>query len=106
MRISDWSSDVCSSDLVLDRRLAAAGSLLTDPADGVLAAERAAQLDAAEVGLQLAADHLQQGGLAGPVAADQADMVTGRDGRAGVVEQDAAGDTEIGRAAWRERVCK
>src|SRR3546814_11542586 len=66
MRISDWSSDVCSSDLP--------GDVLAEQSDG-----SAADRDEAEQGLQ-------EGGLAGAVGADDADQLAGRDGDGHAVE--------------------
>ena len=61
----------------LDQALRPARRLLRHPAD----AGRARHVDAAVVGLQLAGDQAQQRGLAGAVAADEADLVPGRDAR-------------------------
>src|SRR3546814_10111679 len=62
MRISDWSSDVCSSDLVDD-----------DPV------ERQREGDLALVGRNLAGQQLEQGRLARAVGADDADAVAALD---------------------------
>src|SRR3546814_10114269 len=88
MRISDWSSDVCSSDLFLDPRLAA---------------------DIARIDAQ--AGRARIGGFQSPLivemnvrddrhAGGADDLLERRGGR--LV---GAGDAEIGRAEWRERVC-
>src|SRR3546814_17554309 len=58
MRISDWSSDVCSSDL-----------------------------DLAAVGLCLAGDGLEQGRFAGTVRPDHADDAAGRQVEIEILEQ-------------------
>src|SRR3546814_5598611 len=84
VRISDWSSDVCSSDLgVRDRQLAAGAA--RDPLVGVQAGERTARSDV-----------------------DEARRV--RQLRARVGKRQLVGDrrapSEIGRASCRERVCK
>src|SRR3546814_1356457 len=82
MRISDWSSDVCSSDLV-----AGAGGGVDGGGDGVearlrglpLGQARAGDLEGADLG-DGGADHAGEGGVAAP--------------------------QEIGRASCRERVCQ
>src|SRR3546814_12826504 len=68
MRISDWSSDVCSSDL-LGARVAA---------------------EHPEVALERSQpEHrLERGGLAGAIGADQADDLAAFDPEVGVVERD------------------
>src|SRR3546814_11389525 len=114
MRISDWSSDVCSSDLArLDVRtrqsehgpvqigILAAGELRVEsgpelqqggdaPVDG----------DLARAWRQRAADQLQERGLAGAVSPDDADRLAPMD-----VEVQCA-QCQIGRASCRERVCQ
>src|SRR3546814_10051818 len=114
MRISDWSSDVCSSDLVLlhlQAQLLDAGHRLVEPAPGedvahrrgglvdavelrVLGqvAEPAAAVDYAGEGRVGATEHLEQAGLAGAVAAHEADLVAGADSEADPVEDDGAAD--------------
>src|SRR3546814_6275899 len=97
MRISDWSSDVCSSDLghgvrgarALDGGLAgvAAGA---GPGQAVAGDRGTVRLGAAPVDLDL--------GVAG-VGADRGR----RAGAAPDVEADLA---QLGRAAGRERVCQ
>src|SRR3546814_4750390 len=62
MRISDWSSDVCSSDLVDDDTV-----------------ERRSENDLALVGLDFAGQQLEQGRLARAVRADDADAVAALD---------------------------
>src|SRR3546814_3123805 len=105
MRISDWSSDVCSSDLLL---------AVHHPFVAVMFGSG---LDAREVraragfGEQLAPD------LAGDDPGQEAELLlrgaVGDDGRSGQVLGDAARGwghpgiaAEIGRAACRERVGK
>src|SRR3546814_2199620 len=80
MRISDWSSDVCSSDLLADERhvLARVATELFQERPGSRTGDRAEILD------QIAAVH--------------ADPVVG-DGHGPV-------RLEIGRASCRERVCQ
>src|SRR3546814_15490658 len=97
MRISDWSSDVCSSDLQAFGRGAAVGA--DQPAR--------AELDAAEP----ARDHDHD-----PVHAlavdGREDRAPGGAGRLAVVVgaivvADPPGPAvELGRASWRERVCQ
>src|SRR3546814_20837926 len=96
MRISDWSSDVCSSDL-LQCRAAAAGHM----DDAV----RAVALDGVGDRDDLAGCQQQPAAVAGLAAAGgvedgtvglEAALVDGGDHRV----------AEIGRAACRERVCR
>src|SRR3546814_10078600 len=68
MRISDWSSDVCSSDLA-----GVAGHVAT-----------------ALIRVDLADHHLHQGRFARAVAADEADAAARRQRGAGAVENSAA----------------
>src|SRR3546814_6941782 len=85
MRISDWSSDVCSSDLAL------AGAL-THPGE-----HRNAAVTLGDVVDQF----LDQHGLAHAGTAEQADLAAARIGGEQVDHLD-----QIGRASWWERVCK
>src|SRR3546814_15124886 len=104
MRISDWSSDMCSSDLVEVEEIA----VFADPAD----AEDA--IADAEL-LQELAGRLSGGGLVVVLqhAAGKNDLklalavedggnrqVVGHHGQAAVIQQ-----RQIGRASCRERVC-
>ena len=70
--------------------------LLRDAADAGVGRQR----DLAAVGLQLAADQAEQSGFAGAVAADQTDLVSGRNEGGGGFEQRPAFDrkAEIGYA--------
>ena len=68
-----------------DQAVRAARRLLRDPAD----ARCAGQADAAVVRVQLAGDQAQQRGLARTVAADEADLVPGRNTDRGLVENRA-----------------
>jgi hypothetical protein len=52
------------------------------------------QADLAAIRLDLAGDGLQQGGLAGAVAADQADLAAGVHHEVGAFQKGAAGDAE------------
>src|SRR3546814_14172854 len=95
MRISDWSSDVCSSDLpagheIVDRR--ARDALRIDPPMAV----EAPILDREE---RLADVRRQFSGVDGLTA----DRPAPRDRGAVLGEQR---DREIGRASCRERVCQ
>src|SRR3546814_6246817 len=103
MRISDWSSDVCSSDLQAldDRRLADAG--LTDQHGVVLRAARQHLDDAAD--LLVAPDHRVDPTLAGrlgevaPVLLERLVLLFR------VLRGDpVAAPHQIGRASCRERV--
>src|SRR3546814_5188603 len=105
MRISDWSSDVCSSDLasdpyLLDHRIDGRGVL---PAAG--AVEWMAQfVTAAWPGWHVVEmrDVRQMGGITLDPEVN--------DGKRSVLLRARASShadhTEIGRAAWRERVCQ
>src|SRR3546814_11963986 len=88
MRISDWSSDVCSSDLAARRGDAGIG--------------RAHQFDHVRIAL-VGHDRAAGGILRGQ--RDEAELGTGKQaqvpGQATQVEHG-----EIGRASWRERVCQ
>src|SRR3546814_14087195 len=97
MRISDWSSDVCSSDLDADRPL----QLVLDRADGLIALSMVVVRAVAEVeaehigaGAKELADHL----LAGAGGAER-----GEDLRISLASPGAASTQAIGRAACRER---
>src|SRR3546814_2436725 len=104
MRISDWSSDVCSSDLGLlrkaDRRH---GHVLVPAAMFLLDAEAA---DRAEVSLDRSVEHLLELPPQRPRDQVQGLLLHGAtfDGvdRVGILE--AAPQLQIGRASWRERV--
>src|SRR3546814_6721294 len=80
MRISDWSSDVCSSDLRLGRRVAGGGQRVADAGlpDVLHTRDDVADLTRRK---ELRRLHLR---------ADDADLE----------------DVEIGRASCRERVCQ
>src|SRR3546814_5306129 len=84
MRISDWSSDVCSSDLlIVPNSFAGKGDA---PSSG------AAKIP--ETHLQFAAD------LLGKFDVDAAGL------EAAMETRQSFGDTKIGRASSRERVCQ
>src|SRR3546814_16588613 len=85
MRISDWSSDVCSSDLAI--RL---GANVVGQAAGVL--------DAALLGPQAVIEHFQ-------VLIEQLRIACFCTGSADLVALRRA-PLQIGRASGRERVCK
>src|SRR3546814_16016394 len=91
MRISDWSSDVCSSDLL------AAAQRRHDPGDGVAVADdqhRAGGVGAA----QAFGDGL--GGRLGVIGND-AQVVDGGGGFGGVAGPAEIGGIEIGKASCR-----
>src|SRR3546814_1944881 len=99
MRISDWSSDVCSSDLVL------AFEHLHDDRP------RDHELDEVVEEWALLMDRIEALGL----LARHLDALRGDDAQAGILEHrgDGAGQVaargiglEIGRASGRERVCQ
>ena len=70
----------------VDQAFRATGRFLRDPAD----AGALGQADVAIVGRELAGDQAQQGGLAGAIAADEADLVASGNGGGRLVEQGAA----------------
>ena len=67
----------------LEQALRAVGRFLRQPPD----APARRQLDAAVLGREVAGDHVEQRGLAGAVAADQADAGAGRDAGRGAFQQ-------------------
>src|SRR3546814_17850650 len=89
MRISDWSSDVCSSDLCDDLRLDLGGAF--EDVEDARVAEHAGDL--VLLGVAVAAVHLQRVVGVGP-------------GDARAQQFRHAGLDEIGRASCRERVCQ
>src|SRR3546814_13933362 len=112
MRISDWSSDVCSSDLVLaqfqhrahvigNTELAEHRGLLRQIAEAQTRAQMhgqggdvaAIKDNFAAIGTHQTDDHVETGGFAGPIGAEQADDLAG-------IQAEAE---EIGRAPCRER---
>src|SRR3546814_19111137 len=108
MRISDWSSDVCSSDLDVDVAVDGAQVLGLDVVAGLDAAvdglcvpgvRAVLQADAAVDGFQVAV-HLA--GLGGDAAVHLVDVgAVGRRGHGPGSQQQP-----IGRATCRERVCQ
>src|SRR3546814_9838793 len=101
MRISDWSSDVCSSDLGIERvsvdrtRGLVVIAFVGHPFGGAK--------DVAEALPYLGAEH-------GDIHIAVAGLVNARGDAGGVVVAGGCGDfavdQEIGRAACRERVCR
>src|SRR3546814_18929511 len=115
MRISDWSSDVCSSDLVgVDKPIGdlpglALGFFLFEGVDQLDRREDADPLSMMLDGLN--AQCRGDMGLAGARTADQHDIVGDVDKVAAVKLPDQrlidiADGTENGRASGRERVCQ
>src|SRR3546814_16431286 len=98
MRMSDWSSDVCYSDLAAPRHAAAAQ---LHPQFGM---KMARKLGARLAGHRFMAKHQPRDlGLVHDLAAamvDQRGIVIARD------PHPAAARREIGRASGRERVCQ
>ena len=89
MRTSASSKPAAGEDV------AQGGGVLVDAVEpGVLrqVAEAAGPVDEARRGVGRAAQHLEQAGLAGAVATDQADLVPGADGEAGTLEDEGAAD--------------
>src|SRR3546814_20265001 len=131
MRISDWSSDVCSSDLVAARLLAERGAAvrvaaLGEPATDLAKAARAGwsgpveRLDGRLAPAPLIVDALFGVGLSRPIA-DELAAILGHfaDRRTLAVDVPSGIDSdgtsnwrpplpadEIGRASCRDRVCR
>src|SRR3546814_3939283 len=97
MRISDWSSDVCSSDLVRDRA--------ADEARDIERVEApVADLDTGrEIGGGPGGDEVDR--AAGRVVPEQRALRSLQYFDPLEVERGQRGH-EIGRASWRERVCQ
>src|SRR3546814_15656657 len=91
MRISDWSSDVCSSDLSVIWAISMGGFLQ----------------DQKIVGGDLQADRLAMGEVA-PLDAfgDQRLRLADLDEQPGAVAEEEGGRDAIGRASCRDRVCQ
>src|SRR3546814_15710183 len=120
MRISDWSSDVCSSDLQIDVLALPQGAdqFVLLPTQCVPVGEAPAPFDAGEAASPLAvADRLHRAdqGLrrhtayidAGPsddAMADEGDLGARFRRRDGGREPGGTGTNQIGRASGRERV--
>ena len=83
----------------VDQAVARRRRLLRDAAD----ARPPRHLDLAGVERQFAADQPEQRGLAAAVAADEADLVPGRDRRGGIVEQTLALEREADVADRQHR---
>src|SRR3546814_9233698 len=88
MRISDWSSDVCSSDLV--------GEQIVVHQVIVVDAEQAVDDRDRKAGAILARDTVDKAGR----------VIFGERGEIKAQRRDERGAVGIGRAAWRERGCK
>src|SRR3546814_20019888 len=110
MRISDWSSDVCSSDLQLEQPVAAAGLQVVV----ALGLRRGDQLDLPRVEAE-ALIGLPALRLEGAVVGQEDALRTGLDQcRGDAAARDVGerlgreddGDVQIGRASGRERVCQ
>src|SRR3546814_19334331 len=103
MRISDWSSDVCSSDLAFAARRGAVLDIAIElaavgegGADAFAQHDARAVVDAKAEGFDIALQQLALGAGAQVVEAQLIGL------HVGVVGE----DVEIGRASWRERVCQ
>src|SRR3546814_16126403 len=83
MRISDWSSDVCSSDLHVDM-------------DGGMFR------NAQEVGVQRTVGH----GVESHILGEGADLLSAHFDEDDRIEEMAGAEQQIGRASGRERVCQ
>src|SRR3546814_15384121 len=103
MRISDWSSDVCSSDLPARYLTTAPSTVPLDDAAGIPTAAGTAWQALFEsvslTGGQSVLIHAGAGGV-GSFAIQFARDAGAR------VSATASGDGEIGRASCRERVCQ
>src|SRR3546814_9728525 len=103
MRISDWSSDVCSSDLILSggqrQRVALARALYGDP--------RLVVLDEPNANLDSQGDDaLSHAVQALKAAGTTLVMITHRPQTLSLMDKVLVLQNEIGRASCRERVCK
>src|SRR3546814_19357217 len=110
MRISDWSSDVCSSDLLLNRIVGARAEVEIDQLASALAqaaADIVARDDQILAALILAPHDDMCVRMAGVVMIDR-DPVEIRPKVFLDSGHEPPGErlAEIGRAAWRERVCQ
>src|SRR3546814_17521575 len=109
MRISDWSSDVCSSDLPVRGRLGRGPGLAGQAVAAGAARDRrgiggAAPVEQVVARARHVADHLDRTltGAARVAAADPWHAVVSFVGL-GLLD---GGDGKIGRASWRERGCQ
>src|SRR3546814_12031917 len=103
MRISDWSSDVCSSDLWGSERYKRTGALM--PEDG---AEQLRNFDAiffGAVGAPDVPDHLTLWGLRLAICQPPDQYANVRPTRILPGIQSPPPGGEIGRAAWWEKGC-
>src|SRR3546814_18923087 len=105
MRISDWSSDVCSSDLGKVEKVALHRRRRAHLARHRRLDRRLAHVVAEDVRLLGLLRRPRQG--PGAAVEDAAFLVEGRAHRM-AIGGSKAGDIviEIGRASWRERVCQ
>src|SRR3546814_11955363 len=106
MRISDWSSDVCSSDLNYIARTPDIKSKLVVKAQGAVAAGSEFQVDSLETGWSSGRQTLKDGAAVELTLSKMGDnefqvFVLDPSGAPIALEND-----KIGRASWRERVCK
>src|SRR3546814_15234494 len=113
MRISDWSSDVCSSDLLIEVGVGHDDAMILRAAHGLYALARlnAAPVDIMrDVGRTDEADALDIGVVENGVDHFLVAMndLKNAIGTARFLEQfgEAHGNGEIGRASCRERVCQ
>src|SRR3546814_997495 len=96
MRISDWSSDVCSSDLV---PVTDTGTIAESLAN---AADLARHAEALGYGRYWVAEHHGMAGIASAATA----VVLAHVGHATSTIRIGAGGIKIGRESCRERVCQ
>src|SRR3546814_13803532 len=100
MRISDWSSDVCSSDLLAQHEIQIVGIVERERLDRVGDVRNHLDGRAQIIATALALDDL----AVDPPRGDVVALVRGDAGEALVMAQIEVG--QIGRASWRERVCQ
>src|SRR3546814_19455638 len=110
MRISDWSSDVCSSDLLLRETV--------EQREAVLTGRQKARRNALEAANALATIRKEHGALTGSISAahDALEVIKRQKSAADAIievgkdiarkTREARGNVEIGRAQCRERVCQ
>src|SRR3546814_15723699 len=109
MRISDWSSDVCSSDLPRAELIAVAMTSLISrrPLDGFVAGRGLALLRVSAADKILNRAQIGEGWILDfPLNKLREPMPVNASNRSCLVNGQTFGCLEIRRASWWERVCK
>src|SRR3546814_1269666 len=107
MRISDWSSDVCSSDLGVKYKITNNGSTIMVPKDDV----HATRISLSGKGLPASSDKggyelLDDQSFTTGEFKEQTDFKRAMEGELSNTIEAMDGVNKIGRASCRERVCK